>query len=146
MTRKATVKESVVERAIGDYLQYLNASMKAKGCGFCFFKQSTRGYLHSEITFDSHGRKIIKGRFRKDLNPYAWTGIPDYCVIYRSVYCGLEVKTDVGRQSDSQKSFERYLVSEGKGFYYIVRSIDDTKASLQKFFSTVDGLLQPTSN
>lgn len=104
------ILERQVEKAIGDWL-----------CkkGFCFFKQNTRGFFDTKLN-----------RFRKDLSPYALTGLPDYCVIYEGHYIGLEVKSPTGKLQDNQKEFEFYITHKGKALYFMVRSLEEAVTSM----------------
>lgn len=84
-----------------------------------FWKNQTTGYFDPD-------RKI----FRKQSSPYAINGSPDYILIIGGRFVGFEVKTEKGRQSDSQKIFEEKLREAG-GFYFIIRSIEDAEKALQ---------------
>jgi hypothetical protein len=42
----------------------------------------------------------------------------------------LEVKTDKGKQSEHQKTFQRQ-VEAARGFYFVVRSIEDVQKAIQ---------------
>ena len=57
---------------------------------------------------------------------YGMSGIPDIIVIKDGFFIGLEVKQTKGRQSDSQKEFQR-LCKENGAEYHIVTSIDDVR-------------------
>lgn len=131
MTRRAVIAEKYIEKAIGDFLFY---------SGLCFYKQNTRGYLKGSVMKDVTGNKVVFGKFIRDTNPYAYTGLPDYAVIYRGFHCGLEVKTSAGTQSDNQIEFEKYLKEKGQAFYYVVRNLEDAQHAIEEFKSKVDAL------
>lgn len=111
-------KESGIELAICHYLFHQKA---------CFYKQNTRGFYNSK-----------KGKFIKDLNPFARTGVPDISVFYKGFYLGLEVKTPDGKQSESQIEFEKYLEEKGQCPYRVVRSVDDAERIYSRFKAYVD--------
>lgn len=126
--RTLKVSESSIERAIGDYL-HLN--------GFCFYKQNTRGFFQC-VQASRSGSKVLLGEFRKDANPYASTGLPDYVVIYRGFHKGLEVKTPSGKQQPNQIEFESYITKKGGASYSVVRSVDDVAREMFAFKAWVD--------
>ncbi len=70
----------------------------------------------------------VNGRYRK--NPYAINGVADICVFLDSSTMWLEVKTEKGRQSESQKEFQA-RVERWRGLYHVVRSIDDVREILK---------------
>jgi len=51
-------------------------------------------------------------------------GCPDIIVCRDGKFIGLEVKTDKGRMSDSQKQAQDDIIKSG-GWYYIVKSLED---------------------
>lgn len=51
-------------------------------------------------------------------------GLPDIICLYRGLFIGLEVKTDIGRQSKEQKEAEEIIKKLG-GFYFVVKSTKD---------------------
>ncbi|MFA6972882.1 MAG: VRR-NUC domain-containing protein [Gallionella sp.] len=55
---------------------------------------------------------------------YSKNGIPDIIVIKDGFFVGLEVKAPKGKQSESQKEFEKGSKAAGAE-YYLVKSIDD---------------------
>lgn len=114
-------KESQLELMIGHWL----ASRKA-----CFFKVNVGGFS-------------FKGRFRKQANPYARSGIPDYLVLYKGHCLGLEVKTLKGRQQESQKEFQAYMEKVGKAPYRIVRTLEEAQKAYEDFVLEVDHPLLP---
>ncbi len=64
--------------------------------------------------------KTAQGRYFKSGKP----GCPDIVCCYKGQFIGLEVKTDKGRQSQSQKEAEFEIGASG-GRYYVVRSVAD---------------------
>ena len=69
--------------------------------------------------------------------------MPDLLLFVPSYYKGLhfgvlgiEMKTDKGRQSQSQKDFQR-LFSAAQNCYVIVRSLDEFKSVLDKWMENV---------
>ena len=57
-------------------------------------------------------------------------GIPDIFVYSKGQLIGLELKTIVGRQSDSQKVIEKRIVESG-GTYHLVRSVQEAEEALR---------------
>ena len=75
------------------------------------------------------GKKaIILGSIRKKCGVVA--GIPDLFVYSKGKLIGLELKTIVGRQSDSQKVIEKRIVESG-GTYHLVRSVQEAEEALR---------------
>ena len=52
-------------------------------------------------------------------------GCPDIIGCIYGRFVGLEIKTAKGRQNKNQKEFQRQLEEDGKGLYFVVRSVDD---------------------
>lgn len=98
--------EQTLQRAIMDYLTMIEARHKI------YWFRSASGAV-----------KTASGRFFKTGKP----GTPDLTVCCKGQFIGLEVKTDTGRQSASQKKAQAEIESSG-GKYYIVRSLRDVKA------------------
>lgn len=136
--RSLEPKESEIDKAIGDFLFY----MSGHGHGFAFWKQNVRGYLKGKVYETESGKKIVVGEFRKDANPYARTGLPDWAIVYRGFYCGWETKTHIGRQSPNQIEFEKYITKKGEAPYYLIRDLDDAKDALNEFTAKVDQILK----
>lgn len=61
----------------------------------------------------------------------ARAGFSDLLVVSGGQHLYLEVKTKTGRQSDAQIEFQRDVQGQGLP-YYVVRSIDDVLAALQR--------------
>ena len=95
-----------------------------------FYVQESQG------TFDP-ARKI----FRAKKSRFQRNGLPDIHLTYSikqiPIDVGLEVKTKSGRQSDSQKIFERDVL-DVHGFYFIVRSVEDVINALNKVKAEVE--------
>jgi len=103
-------KEKDIERSICDYLRIK---------GYFFWKQPSAGY------FDP-----TRKTFRKHASPYVKCGVPDIIVVKEGQFIGLEVKSATGHQSLAQSDFEREL-RHAKGFYFLVRSIEDVQTALE---------------
>lgn len=56
-------------------------------------------------------------------------GSPDIVAVYKGIYIGIECKVPKGKQSDSQKEFQRELELAG-GVYILAYSIDDVMHGL----------------
>ncbi len=102
------ITESVLQRAVLDYLAYLSNSIPL------YFFRSAAGQVKTE-----------QGRMFKTGKP----GCPDISVILRGRYIGLEIKTTTGRQSTFQKQAEKEIIAAG-GEYHIIRCIDDLRTLL----------------
>lgn len=133
--RSLKASESEIERAFGDYLHYLSRSID-----LCFYKQNVRGFLKGNVYTDQLGNKVVMGRFQKDQNPYARTGLPDYVVIYRGFHGGFELKKEGGVQSPNQIEFQSYLTQKGKAPYYLIDNIDEGIKAIHYFITHVDTL------
>jgi hypothetical protein len=96
------ITEVILQRAVLDYLNYRKD---------LYFFRSAAGQVKTES-----GRMFRTGK----------PGVPDISVIWQGQYYGLEVKTDIGRQSDVQKRAQLDIEAAG-GKYYIVRNMDDVK-------------------
>lgn len=109
--------EGAIKKAICEYLSY---------CQDVFFWQQD-----STGTFDPRTKK-----FRKKKSPYQRNGIPDIiCLIKMNglvCFLGLEVKSDTGRQTESQKQFELELFNfSGQNWpYAVVRDPEEAKMAL----------------
>lgn len=86
-----------------------------RSCGIFFWKALQVGFFDPKTQ-----------RFRRQASPFAINGVSDFVVIIDGRVIGLEFKTKIGRQSDSQKSFEEKLRKAG-GEYFIIRSLDELK-------------------
>ena len=74
----------------------------------------------------------ISGAFYRAVGSYdcaSEKGLPDIIVIYKGIFVGLEVKTKTGRQRPTQKDAQA-KIERAKGFYFIVRSIEDVEDAL----------------
>lgn len=106
-------REGPIDLAIGDWLFYNK---------FCYTKLNTRGYFRPAGKKQKNG--FMVGSFRKDINPHAKKGIPDYGVLLLGYFLGLEIKSPTGVQSDDQKEFQKYITEKGGAEYHVVRSLD----------------------
>lgn len=85
--------------------------------------------LHRVFFFrvNTMGTPLPGGGFR----PASTRGISDFiCILPGGKFCGLEAKSDVGRQSEDQKRFQEAVENAG-GRYFIIRSVDDLEAFLK---------------
>ena len=96
------MKETIIQKGILDYLGTVP--------GIYFFRSSSGAVTTSTGRFFKSGKK----------------GCPDISMVMKSVYYGLEVKNEKGRQSAVQKQAQKEIEEAG-GKYYIVRSIADIK-------------------
>lgn len=65
----------------------------------------------------TQGGRVFKG---------ASAGTPDIILLVDSIFCGLECKTEKGRQSQVQKEVEQAITDAG-GKYFLIRSMEDIK-------------------
>lgn len=96
-------KETDIQNTICDYL-----ALKK----YFFWRQNSSGSFQN-------------GHFVR-LPKYSMAGLPDIIIIHDGFFIGLEVKTGKGKQSDTQKEFEKKCKEAGAE-YYVVRSIEDLK-------------------
>lgn len=97
------MSENQIQKAILDYLGYQKK---------IYFFRSNSGALRLE-----NGGFMRTGK----------KGCPDIIVCRNGKFIGLEVKTQKGKQSDSQKQAEQEILKAG-GEYYVVKSLDDVYA------------------
>lgn len=64
---------------------------------------------------------------------FALNGAPDIIMVHAGRFIGWEIKSERGKQSESQKAFEM-RVKEAGGFYFLVRSIEDVENCLEEIF------------
>lgn len=74
------------------------------------------------VRHNSVAGKLERGGYIKQ----AKKGVPDFIVCIKGLWVGLEVKTEVGRQSPEQKVAQKLIELTG-GRYYIVRNVDTVK-------------------
>ena len=101
------MKESEIQSSIIDYLQLLENQ------GKLFIQR-----VNNTPIYDPIGRKfrsLAKGTKR---------GFPDILVFKDGKCIGLEVKTNVGKQSKEQREMEKLMKEHGAA-YYVVRSLDE---------------------
>jgi hypothetical protein len=96
-------KETDIQRDICEYLQI-------KGYFF------TR--MNNTPTFDPK-----RGCYRA-MPKYTMSGFPDILILKDGNVIGCEVKTSIGKQSPTQKEFQRLWESAG-GAYIVARSVQD---------------------
>lgn len=94
--------EAMIQKAVLEFL-----AMVPK----CYAFRAGSGALKTE-----NGNYVKTGR----------PGVPDIVVCFDGKWIGLEIKTDTGRQSQSQKQAEKKILDSG-GQYYIIRSISDVR-------------------
>jgi hypothetical protein len=118
---KIAATEKQIENTILEFLKYKP--------GVFAFKVNTMG------VFDKS-----RGRYRsisKNIIP----GTPDIiaCFSVKSVgvFVGLEVKSEKGKQSKEQKSFQQKLQTRANGYYFTVRSIKEADEALESVKKTV---------
>jgi len=118
------MKESVIQRAVMDYLQWFSNSHKL------YFFRSGAGNIKTE-----------QGHYFKTGKP----GCPDITLclqcstrsdIIVGTFVAFEIKSATGRQSALQKQAEKEITKAG-GFYYLIRSISDAKEAIQKTIETM---------
>jgi len=98
--------EAMIQRAVLEYLE-----MVSKQVPLYYFRAG------------SGAVKTQQGRYFKTGKP----GVPDVVVcLPGGRFCGFEVKTETGRQSQAQKRAEKDIQWAG-GEYYVVRSVDDVR-------------------
>lgn len=99
--------ETQIQSSIIDYLQVLENQGK-------LFVQR----VNNTAIFDSANkrwRSLAKGTKK---------GFPDILILKDGKCIGLEIKTNVGKQSKEQKEMERLMKEHGAD-YYVVRSLDE---------------------
>lgn len=73
--------------------------------------------------------------FYRTLSKHVIAGTPDIiaCVSVKGVgaFVGMEVKSDKGKQSKEQKSFQQKLQTRSNGYYFTVRSVKDADDALE---------------
>jgi hypothetical protein len=69
-----------------------------------------------------------KSFFKKSTIP----GFPDLLLCIQGKFIGIELKSDIGRQSDVQKICQQ-RIENSCGLYYIVRSINELKQIVEKY-------------
>jgi hypothetical protein len=117
--------EGAIKRSICEYL--------GRRQDVLFWIQESQGTYDTKIQ-----------RFRKKNSKYQLNGIADITVLIKygnmpAFYVGLEVKSPQGKQTDSQKNFEK-LIKSINSFYYVVRSIEETRLALIDVVSRIKRL------
>lgn len=88
---------------------------------FCLKHHNPRNLIFS-VPNDS---KDAKEQMRK-IATGLFSGVSDLIVIHFGEILFIEIKTEVGKQSDKQKDFEN-IVSSHNFKYYLIRSLDEFK-------------------
>lgn len=115
-------------------------------------KQSVCDYLslRQDIMFwnqESVGQFDVRTRkFRKKKSKYQRNGVPDVFILMKCygllVWVGMEIKSKTGRQTDSQKEFQRDLEKLiGPGYYFIIRSPEEARDALLQVQKRVKSML-----
>lgn len=102
--------EKLIENSVLDFLNHQQ--------GMFAFKVNTRGiYDPTRNVFRTLSKGIVPGT-------------ADIICCYYGRFIAIEVKSDLGIQSDVQKNFERLVKTKGIGHYFVIRSIEDVKSVL----------------
>lgn len=101
------MKESEIQSNIIDYLQLMENQ------GKLFFQRTNNTPVFDPRT--KKFRSLAKGQKK---------GFPDILVLMQGRTIGLEVKTDIGKQSKEQKEIEKQFKKQ-RAWYYVVRSVDE---------------------
>lgn len=96
------ISEKHTQKAILDYLKYKKIFHYRQNSGA--FKTESGGYMRTASV----------------------SGLPDIVAIKDGLYIGLEVKTEIGRQSKEQREIQNRITAAG-GLYLVVRSLDDVR-------------------
>jgi hypothetical protein len=98
--------------------------------------QAVHAYLRAALPPDAlefavdHAGKATPGIAQRLKSRGGRAGIADHWIIWRGHVYALEVKTEAGRQQDSQKEFADRLLAAG-GYYAVVRSVQDVEETLR---------------
>ena len=63
-------------------------------------------------------------------------GVADLNMLYRGQFYAIELKVDGGRQSQSQKQWQRVITEQG-GVYVVIRSLDEFKEFVEGVVGTI---------
>ena len=91
---------------------------------FCLKHHTSRCIIFS-VPNDSSSKEETMRKLATGMLP----GASDMIVIFPNKVVFVEVKTDIGRQSDVQKEFEKRVNALGFD-YWLVRSLDEFKTKL----------------
>lgn len=91
-------------------------------CDYLQLNKKRKGYMF----WRTNNIPVYDGKNFRSMPKYSIHGIPDVIVIWNGQFVGLEIKTNVGKQSDGQKEFEKQCREVG-GEYYVIRGIDEVK-------------------
>jgi hypothetical protein len=104
MYKKPTIKESVIQRAVEDYLALLEKMDK-----LVYVKNNSGAFKAAHGSFVRFGK----------------VGSPDFFVFLPNGVClHLEVKNEKGKQNDNQREYEKMITRLGHE-YLIIRDLDD---------------------
>ena len=84
-----------------------------------------RGIFHYRQ--NSGAMKTERGNFYRFGTP----GAPDIVAVIQGRYVGLEIKDVAGRQSETQKLFQKQLEAAG-GIYLLIRQVEELEEFLRK--------------
>ncbi len=123
------VSESAIQRSILDYLAARHIFAIRVNAGMHFSESKGKKYV-TQLAAPGTADILAFPRIRqRDITAYGkspganlWYEVPT--IIW------LEVKTEKGKQSDLQKSFQAQVEAEGHR-YAIVRSIEDVEAAMR---------------
>lgn len=101
------IKETLIQRDILTYLEVLERQGKA----YVFRNNSFSGRI---LRYDGSAGFVKNKK----------SGSPDIVLCFKGQFIGLEVKTEVGKQSPKQKDAQKHIEDAG-GKYFIVRSKED---------------------
>ncbi len=102
--------EKQLMRGCLDYLAYYKKTYPI------FYFRANSG---SVIT---QGGRVFKG---------ASAGTPDIILLVDSIFCGLECKTEKGKQSPAQKEAEQAIIAAG-GKYFLIRSMEEIRDAIEE--------------
>lgn len=97
--------EAMIQKACLDWLRLFK-----KNNDIVFFRANSGAF------------KTAQGRYVKTGTP----GLSDICVIFNGTFYGVEVKTETGKMSQSQKKFKQDVEAAG-GKYVLCRSVSDLR-------------------
>lgn len=122
--------EKEIENAVLTFLNYQ--------IGVLAFKVNTIGVFDPRI-----------GAYRTP-SKFVMNGTPDVlvCLSFKGLpyFIGMEIKSQTGRQSKEQKSFQQRLEDRANGFYFIIRSVNDAEAALKLVRTKIEQKLEGIKN
>lgn len=91
---------------------------------FCLQNHNPRNYIFS---VPNETKTVMEAMYKKSMGMRS--GVSDLIVLKPNKAIFVEVKTDIGRQSEEQKKFEQIV--KNLGFeYHLVRSLEDFKSKV----------------